>query len=133
MGLDRYFYEADEASRLVLTQILKMILHIIKNEQWEFAQQAGEYRGDTLATEGFIHCSMPEQVIEVANYIFHGVQGLILLVIDENKVTSKIKYEDPGNGKSYPHIYGPLNIDAVIKTVDFPPNQDGTFSLPKSA
>lgn len=108
-----------------------MILHIIKKEAWQQAKQSGEYCGDTLASEGFIHCSKADQVIEVANYVFKGTQGLILLVIDENKVVSEIKYEDPGNNKLYPHIYGPLNIDAVVKTVDFPNNEDGTFSLPE--
>ncbi|MFN3188216.1 MAG: DUF952 domain-containing protein [Candidatus Paceibacteria bacterium] len=108
-----------------------MILHIIKKEVWKQSKQGGEYRGDSLASEGFIHCSKPDQVIEVADYVFQGTQGLILLVIDEDKVTSEIKYENPGNNKLYPHIYGPLNIDAVIKTIDFPTNEDGTFSLPE--
>lgn len=108
-----------------------MILHIVKKEAWEQAKQSGDYRGDTLESEGFIHCSKPDQVIEVADYAFQGTQDLILLVIDESLVANEIKYEDPGNNKLYPHIYGPLNIDAVIKTVDFPAKGDGTFSLPE--
>ena len=107
-----------------------MILHIVNKEIWEQVKHSGEYRGDTLESEGFIHCSKPDQVIDVADYVFQGIQGLILLVIDESKVVNEIKYEDPGNGKLYPHIYGPLNIGAVIKTVDFPTNEDGTFLLP---
>ena len=106
-----------------------MILHIVNKRAWEDAKQIGEYRGDTLETEGFIHCSKPDQVIEVANYVFQGTQGLILLVIDEAKVTSEIKYEDPGNKNLYPHIYGPLNIDAVVRAIDFDVKEDGTFSL----
>ena len=62
--------------------------------------------------------------------MFKGKSGLILLVIDDSKVTPEIKYEDAGNGKLYPHIYGPLNIDAVVKVVDFPPKSDGSFELP---
>ena len=106
-----------------------MILHITHKHAWDEAMKTGEYRGDTLSTEGFIHCSTLEQVIEVANYLFKGVSDLLLLVIDEHKVTSAIAFEDPGNGKQYPHIYGPLNLDAVEKTVDFPPCKDGTFAL----
>lgn len=108
-----------------------MILHIINKEVWEQSKKVGEYRGDTLATEGFIHCSTPDQVVEVADYVFPGEQDLLLLVIDEHQVTSVIKYENPGNNKLYPHIYGPLNIDAVVKTIDFPTNEHGTFSLPE--
>lgn len=107
-----------------------MILHICAKKVWIETQNQGEYRGDTLATEGFIHCSTPEQLIEVANFIFKGVQGLVLLIIDEKKVNCEIKYEDPGNKKLYPHIYGPLNLDAVIRTIDFTPNTDGYFELP---
>lgn len=108
-----------------------MILHIINKEIWEQAKKSGEYRGDTLESEGFIHCSKPDQVVEVADYVFKDTQDLTLLVIDENKVISEIKYEDPGNKKLYPHIYGPLNIDAVIKIVEFPPKEDGFFTLPE--
>jgi uncharacterized protein (DUF952 family) len=107
-----------------------MILHICTKEAWEYAVEIGSYKGDTLASQGFIHCSTPEQVVEVADYIFKGKSGLILLVIDDQKVIQEIKYEDAGNGKLYPHIYGPLNTDAVIKIVDFPAKKDGTFELP---
>jgi uncharacterized protein (DUF952 family) len=107
-----------------------MILHICTKEAWEDAVKTGFYKGDTLASQGFIHCSTPEQVVEVADYMFKNKSGLILLVIDDRKITQEIKYEDAGNGKLYPHIYGPLNADAVLKVIDFPPKQDGTFELP---
>lgn len=107
-----------------------MILHICKKSAWNQAQNAGEYRGDTLESEGFIHCSTSEQVVEVADSLFKGVQDLLLLLIDENKVVSAIKFEDSGNGNLYPHIYGPLNLDAITKTVDFHPDLNGDFSLP---
>jgi len=109
---------------------INMILHICKKSAWNQAQEAGEYRGDTLESEGFIHCSTSEQVTEVADSLFKGVQDLLLLVIDESKVVSVIKFEDSGNGNMYPHIYGPLNLDAITKTVDFPPNPNGNFILP---
>lgn len=95
------------------------ILHITTKKIWERAQQQGEYRGDTLDDEGFIHCSTAEQIDEVAQSFFKGRQGLVLLAIDTEKVQPEIKYEDAGNGKLYPHIYGPLNLDAVIDVKDF--------------
>lgn len=109
---------------------INMILHICKKSVWDQAQAAGEYRGDTLESEGFIHCSTSDQIIEVADSLFKGVQDLLLLVIDESKVVSAIKFEDSGNGNLYPHIYGPLNLDAITKTMAFPPNQEGKFILP---
>lgn len=107
-----------------------MILHICKKSVWDQARKIKEYRGDTLESEGFIHCSTSEQVIEVADSLFKGAPDLLLLVIDERKVVSAIKFEDSGNGNLYPHIYGPLNLDAITKTVSFPPNLNGNFSLP---
>lgn len=109
---------------------MKKIFHIVPKMNWYAGEK--EYKGDTLTSEGFIHCSTKDQLIEVANYIFKGREDLHLLVIDESKVTQEIKYEDAGNGKLYPHIYGPLNTNAVIDVLDFKPEKDGSFNLPTS-
>lgn len=106
------------------------LLHICTQEDWQKAQTQQEYRAASLETEGFIHCSTPAQVADTANVFFHGQSELILLVIDAHKVQPEIKYELAANGGSYPHIYGPLNTSAVTQTVPFPPNSDGTFTLP---
>jgi len=107
------------------------ILHITRRVDWETAVITPPYRSDSLATEGFIHCSTLAQVLEPANEFYRGQTGLILLVIDYSKVKSTIIYEDCyETGQQFPHIYGPLNVDAVVQVVDFPPNDDGSFSLP---
>ena len=109
------------------------ILHITPRSAWAAAQTTGYYRGDTLETEGFIHCSTIDQVLGPANTRFHGQQDLLLLRIDSNKVHSNIIYEDCyESGDEFPHIYGPLNLDAVIEVIDFLPNPDGSFSLPSN-
>ncbi|MBN2004221.1 MAG: DUF952 domain-containing protein [Anaerolineae bacterium] len=111
---------------------MTLILHITSRDAWLAAQRAGEYRGDTLETDGFIHCSDPDQVLGVANGFFAGQTGLVLLCIAAGKVGPEIRYEDLYDaGKRFPHIYGPLNLDAVTKVVDFPPQADGTFALPE--
>jgi len=107
-----------------------MILHILSESAWATAKESGDYRGDTLATEGFIHCSTPEQVVEVANLRFRARTDLCLLVIDPTRVNPKILYEDGGNGTMYPHIYGPLNLSAVRAVIPFRPLSDGSFELP---
>lgn len=96
-----------------------MIFHITDKHAWEKSKETGEYRGGTLETQGFIHCSTLEQIYEVACYLFSKKTNLVILEIDEEEVTPEIKYEDAGNGKLYPHIYGPLNIEAVKNTRDF--------------
>ena len=115
-----------------------MILHITTQKDWEKAQTEGEYTASSLKLDGFIHCSTIKQTVDTANIFFKGQHGLVLLCIDENKLKPECKYEDPsGGGKHdpnvgnlFPHIYGSINISAVIKVVDFPTNENGLFALP---
>ena len=107
---------------------MNIILHITQREQWKQAKLVQVYRGDTLDSEGFIHCSTPLQVIKVANNFFPGQQGLILLCIDPDKVQAEIRYEG-SEGDLFPHVYGPLNVDAVFKVLDFESDEDGLFTM----
>ncbi len=109
---------------------MSIIFHITRSQQWEQAKQVQSYRGDTLDSEGFIHCSTLPQVLKSAKKFFVGQTGLLLLWIDSDKVQAEIKYEYAA-GENYPHIYGPLNVDAVLKVVEFEPGTDGKFELPE--
>jgi uncharacterized protein (DUF952 family) len=105
-----------------------LIFHIATREEWGAA--AGEYRPDTLETEGFIHCSEAHQVAEVANVRFRGREDLVLLWIDPTRVRAEIKYEDTSDGSGrFPHIYGPINTDAVARVTDFD-ERSGSFRSP---
>ncbi|PIG94263.1 DUF952 domain-containing protein [Gloeocapsopsis sp. IPPAS B-1203] len=109
---------------------MNLILHITQRAQWETAQKIGIYRSNTLESEGFIHCSTPQQVISVANTFFRNQQGLVLLCIDSDKVQAEIRYEGAQQDELFPHIYSALNLDAVFQVLNFQPNQDGTFAFP---
>jgi uncharacterized protein (DUF952 family) len=103
-----------------------MIVHICEKTAWEEAQVAGEYHPRSLDTEGFIHASLPEQVLRVANRFYAGQNGLLLLWIDPQRVRAPVRYE-PADGELFPHIYGALNLDAVEATQLFPCDSDGLF------
>jgi uncharacterized protein (DUF952 family) len=111
------------------------IYHIATRADWERARRSGEYTtstvGRTLAEEGFIHASGPGQVTGVANRYYRGLRDeLLLLVIDPERVLAEIRYEDvPGAAAPYPHIYGPLNADAVVAVRPLPAGPDGTFAF----
>lgn len=112
---------------------MAIITHFTRRSVWEDAKQTGSYTGDTLATQGFIHCSTPEQVTTVANHIARDWDDTILLWIDEAKVPHRIVYENLEGGEIFfPHIYGPLSLDAVIGVTDFTKDSDGNFVLPSS-
>lgn len=106
------------------------IFHITKKDVWEQAQQEGLYRGDTLDTEGFIHCSTASQVEATANNYYRARHGLVLLGISADKVEPEIRYEAASNGQDYPHLFGALNVDAVTRVIEFEPGADGRFRLP---
>ena len=112
-----------------VSQPAPLILHVTRRDEWEGALSRGAYEADTLATEGFIHCSEPGQVVETANAFYRGREGLVLLGIDPARLTSPLRYE-PSKRGVFPHIYGPLNVSAVVRVVDFPPGSDGGFALP---
>lgn len=110
--------------------LIAIIFHIAQREDWEGAEATGIYQTKTLPTEGFIHCSSGDQVIEVANLRFRGQSGLVLLVIDTKRVRPKIIYENLEGGQQlFPHIYGELNTRAVVQVVAFEPGADGYFEL----
>jgi uncharacterized protein (DUF952 family) len=100
----------------------------IKN--WPDIQKAGVYSPDSLKTLGFIHCSRATQLFFVANKFFNGTSW-IFLVIDPERLTSPLKYEGTLNSNLYPHVYGPVNLDAVIGTKEIEPNSEGSYTIPK--
>jgi uncharacterized protein (DUF952 family) len=114
------------------------IYHIIPQAVWESVQDEGSYRGDTLDAEGFIHFSTRQQVLFVANARFRGHTGLLLLEVDPTRLQAELKYEAPYEGAPpgldadprFPHLYGALNLDAVVAAHPFEPDADGTFRLP---
>ena len=99
-----------------------MIYHITHQVDWSSALDAGEYTADSLASQGFIHCSTREQVLPVAERYYAGQVGLVLLCIDEGKLTAPVRYENlEGGEEQFPHIYGPLNLEAVVQALAFSP------------
>jgi uncharacterized protein (DUF952 family) len=110
---------------------MNIILHITQCEKWDEAKLVGIYCADSLDSEGFIHCSTPEQVIKVANFLFRNQKELVLLFINSELVKPEIRYEAVEGYELFPHIYGALNIDAVFQVVGFEPGEDGKFKLPQ--
>ncbi|MDH5507280.1 MAG: DUF952 domain-containing protein [Anaerolineae bacterium] len=103
------------------------LMHICPREDWEAAQAQGAYRAASLESEGFIHCSRPEQVEGTANRFYSGEEGLVLLHIDPELLGAEIRWE-AADGQVFPHIYGPLELGAVVEVQIFNPDETGKFS-----
>jgi uncharacterized protein (DUF952 family) len=116
-----------------------MIYHLTSRQAWREAQQRGEYRAASLESEGFIHCSTETQILPVAETFFKGQSGVLLLRIDPSLLTSELRWEPPSagapppgvpEGDLFPHIYGLINLDAIVKVYDLESNPDGSYKLP---
>ena len=89
------------------------IYHIVPTEIWSKFSGA-QYEAESLTSEGFIHCSFAEQIEAVLKRYFGGVHSVTVLEIDPAKLTSKLVVEPSTGGEDFPHIYGAINLDAVI-------------------
>lgn len=109
------------------------IIHIIGRTEWDSIKDKKSYTTNDFEIDGFVHCSNVDQVVRVANFLFKGVNDLVLLVIDSDNVTSNVVWEDLYNAnEEFPHIYGELNLDAVIDVIEFPINDEGLYELPSA-
>lgn len=107
-----------------------LIFHIVEKRIWKERENSGEYTPESLEHEGFIHCSTGHQINDTANRIFEGRRHLLLIIIDATRVIADVKYEeDPDRGEAYPHIYGPLNTDAILDKISLNPDKKGNFDL----
>ena len=97
---------------------MPVIFHVTTIEDWKKANEQGFYAAASLATEGFIHCSQQHQVEGVLERYFEGQTGLVKLLIDTDKLSSKFVFDwSPSTADTFPHIYGPVNLDSVIEVV----------------
>ncbi len=104
---------------MTLTEPDKWIYHITTMAAWQTAQQQNSYVHPSLETEGFIHCSYRDQVAETAQVHFKGQTKLLLLRIEPARLKAELKAEVSRSGAAFPHLYGPLNLDAVERVCPF--------------
>lgn len=113
---------------------MKTVVVTSTQELWEKAQVTGNYTQSTIDSKleevGFIHATNPDQTIAMLNRHFTARNDVLLLIVDLNKVEPEVKFEAPLSGSTgvYPHIYGALNINAVIGTCTPAKDSSGKFT-----
>lgn len=105
----------------------RVIYHILPAADWEKAQQQGDYRPASLAAEGFIHFSTRAQVPGTLARFYAGRTGLVLLRVETARLQAELRYE-AADGKFFPHLYGPLNLDAITEVISIEPGSDDPLS-----
>ncbi len=109
---------------------MTVIYHLASQDSWTEAQAAEEYEAPSLAEEGFIHCSQDEaQLLRVAERLFPGVDGLLVLDVDTTRLNAEVRREPSRSGEIYPHIYGSINRDAVVRIRHLVLDAQGRHSL----
>jgi uncharacterized protein (DUF952 family) len=116
------------------------ILHLVSAAHFNTLPNSQPYQPETFAADGFIHCTRePEVLLDIANRFFKNEPGeFLILVIDVARLTAKVKWEPPvhpGGGEAgpdevarlFPHIYGPLNREAIVGIQVAARLTDGTF------
>ena len=107
-----------------------LIFHLVRKKDWKEQKKEARYHPETIDSKGFIHCSSGKNIEEVANRLFRGERRILLIVINTSLIEPELKYEkDEETNISYPHIYGPLNLDAVIDKIELVPEEDGSFKI----
>lgn len=92
-----------------------MIYHVTTAANWLEAQKNGLYSHPSLEKENFIHACSRNQLAGVLSRYYQGITDLVLLHIDENLLTAPFQYDlAPSINEQFPHIYGPINTEAVV-------------------
>ena len=119
--------ETELQSRLQPEQ-RRIIYHMLPEDGWLQQAENSTYVTETLETEGFIHCTgEADLLVIVANNFYRAIDGhFVILCIVEEDIQARVQWDQVGF-QCFPHIYGPLNLDAVMDVVPFPRDADGKF------
>jgi uncharacterized protein (DUF952 family) len=107
---------------------MERIYHLALRPAWEGAPEE-DYRAESLATEGFIHCSRADQVARSANRFYAGATGLLVLTIDPTLLVSPLRHEPASSGELFPHVHGPINRSAVMAVTEMTRGPDGLWKF----
>lgn len=94
--------------------------HLVPRDVWDAADPDAPWAPPSLATEGFVHLSFPDQVDATVTRHFPPDADLVVLTVDLDRLTCDVLVEDTtGRGEPFPHAYGPLDRDAILEAVPY--------------
>lgn len=97
---------------------MSFVYHVVLPDSWEAQKEQELYEHDSLAAEGFIHCSFDHQVEGVLGRYYAGVERVLILKIDPALLDAGLVEEASTGGEIYPHIYGKINRGAIVDIED---------------
>jgi uncharacterized protein (DUF952 family) len=113
---------------------VRKIYKICSASAWREAERQGVFRGSADdARDGFIHFSTATQLKETVQKHFFGQTGLFLVEVDVDALGDSLRFEPSRNDELFPHLYGELDLGAVIAVFDLPARSDGGHEIPELA
>jgi uncharacterized protein (DUF952 family) len=107
---------------------MRLIYHLVPPSTWN-SLGPGPYQPESLATEGFIHCSNENQVAPVANRFYPDSEELLVLCIDASQLEHPLRDEPADTGERFPHIYGPINREAIVDVRQLARDRSGRWAF----
>jgi uncharacterized protein (DUF952 family) len=109
----------------------RTVYHIATEDDWRAAEAAGSYRGGAAArSDGFLHFSTAEQIVESAAKHWAGRAG-VLLAVEAAKLGASLTWEPSRGGKLFPHVYGDVSLTAVLSARPLILGPDGRHVFPR--
>lgn len=130
-----YIYQEQE-QKTVTAMFIRMYgglsdpyIYLLSSQQeYDNALKQGSLVRDSIESQGFIHASPKSQLTRIANKYYKETINPLILVVEKSKITADVKWE-PATGGLYPHIYGPLNIDAIVDVEKISMNSNNEYCL----
>lgn len=108
---------------------MKRIYHLVSGKHWPPGSN-GPYRPDSLEVEGFVHASYEDQVVPVANRYFASEPSILVLTIEVERLSAPVREESVAGHGVFPHIYGPIDREAIIDVQELRRSASGTWEWP---
>ena len=111
---------------------MRRIYKICPASAWREAERQGVYRGSADDfRDGYIHFSAASQVAATARKHFFGQTGLFLIEVDADALGDRLRWEPSRQDELFPHLYGELDLGAVIGVRGLHTRSDGSHDIPE--
>lgn len=109
----------------------RIIYKIASDAAWSAARAMGRFEGSPVdLSDGYIHFSTAAQLAETVRRHYAGREGLLLVAVDADRLGDELKWEPSRGGDLFPHLYAPLDMDAVVWSRPMPMRTDGSHEIP---
>lgn len=103
------------------------LVHLITPDDLAVARRTGHVAPPSLDEQGFVHLCAPAQLGDVIRRHGDGWDVVLILELDPSALAHELRWEESHPGEHYPHLYGPLPLDAVVGVTPWRRMSDGTW------